>query len=107
MRGVRIIAEYTLSYKSMQWMKLPGAGVVLILFGDDIHLKTRRGLHNALVQRLDNIHESLFMNTMADDSKLGVQQLCLEGIAASCVERFYLFCVRAAMTGLHALNGRI
>ena len=57
---------------------------------------------NILVQRLENIDESLLMNTMTI-WKLCWLRLCLEWIAASyCVERLYLFC--ATMTGLNCFE---
>ena len=57
------------------------------------------------MQRLDNVDKSLLMKTMADYFQYGSCAGCgcaVERIAASCVERLYLFCT--TMTGLHCFE---
>ena len=75
------------------------------------HLRMHeKGSQNTLVQRLENLDESLLMNTMVYYS---ISRSCcascdcaVEWTAASCVERIYLFC-DATMTGLYCFEWKV
>ncbi len=73
MRGVQVIAGYTLIL--VNTMDLPVCGVMLNIIWGRYPSQNEKRTPQCLGAEARNIHESLFMYTMADDSNLGVDVL--------------------------------